>query len=197
MLHSVFPYRVIITLCLVLVMGCTKKETPRAPEPTKAAVEANQAEDKAKSENENAKIVVNLKTIGERYGKEARALIAGIDNKATSETIKSLGAALTQTGLAMIPFMTEKYPVCAPYFAALTKATKTFESLSLETIEKDYHQDGKLPKSPDGSCYHGKDLVVHPATVVIMAKAGITTEEQQKAASRNEEVLAHLSAVMQ
>ena len=59
MLHSVFPYRVIITLCLVLVMGCTKKETPRAPEPTKAAVEANQAEDKAKSENENAKIVVN------------------------------------------------------------------------------------------------------------------------------------------
>ena len=141
---------------------------------------------------------MNLKTLGKRYENNAKALITSIDNKAASEAIKGLGTQLTQTGLAMIPLLTEKYPACASYFDALKKASQTFASLSLEAIEKDYHQDGKLPKSPDGSCYHGKDLVVHPATVVIMAQTGIETEEQKVSARHEiEEVLAHLSAVLQ
>ena len=60
-------------------------------------------------------------------------------------------------------------------------------------IETGYHADGKLPKTPSAECYHGKDLVVHPATVVALANAGLTDREKAKAEIT--EVLGHLGAV--
>jgi hypothetical protein len=69
-------------------------------------------------------------------------------------------------------------------------------NLSLEAIESGYHADGLLPPLKDATCYHAKDLLVHPATVQAMARIGMTKDEQWKQAIHEiEEVLAHLSAV--
>ena len=70
------------------------------------------------------------------------------------------------------------------------------QDLPLAEIERDYHKDAKLPQIPDARCYHGKDLVVHPATVAAMAKKGIANAEERKSAEHEiTEVLAHLTVV--
>jgi hypothetical protein len=72
----------------------------------------------------------------------------------------------------------------------------SLKTLPLEAIETGYHADGKLPKTPDSSCYHGKDLVVHPATVAAMATLGIEGAEGREAAlDEITEVLGHLSVL--
>lgn len=139
-----------------------------------------------------------LKTLATQYEAEAKGLLQAIKGKNDSAEVQKQAMTLTKTGLMMIPVLGKKYPQCTAYFEALVSASSQLTHVSLEAIEKDYHRDGKLPKSPDGTCYHGKDLVVHPATVVIMARDGIKTDEQTKSALHEiEEVLAHLVAVAQ
>ena len=140
----------------------------------------------------------SIKTLATQYEAEAKGLLQAIRGKQISAEVQKQAVTLTKTGLMMIPLLGKKYPQCTAYFEALVSASSQLTHLSLEAIEKDYHRDGKLPKSPDGACYHGKDLVVHPATVVIMARGGIKTDEQTKSALHEiEEVLAHLVAVVQ
>lgn len=87
-------------------------------------------------------------------------------------------------------------PQCQTYLTALLNAADKIADLPIEEIESGYHADGKLPPLKDGSCYHTKDLLVHPATVQAMAKIGINTKAQWKQAAHEiEEVLEHLSAV--
>ncbi len=195
--------RLSLVSIFIISVGCkdaseTKTKAVNAPG---ESVTAPQKQAVAKPEAKQAETEVkegSLQAIGTRYQAEAKMLMQSIKENQSEEKLNTQANQLTKTGLEMIPLLSTKYPQCAAYFAALTKASLTFATLSLEAIEKDYHQDGKLPKSPDGACYHGKDLVVHPATVQIMAKAGIKTPEQQKSAAHEiEEVLAHLTAVMQ
>jgi hypothetical protein len=40
--------------------------------------------------------------------------------------------------------------------------------LTPEAIESGYHRDGRLPKNDNPVCHHAKDLMVHPATVVVL-----------------------------
>ena len=90
----------------------------------------------------------------------------------------------------------KKHADCGAYLGALLAVSKQLTSLSLDAIERDYHADGKLPKSPADKCYHAKDLIVHPATVVILSKQGLSGKEQRdKATGEIAEVLAHLSDV--
>lgn len=87
-------------------------------------------------------------------------------------------------------------PQCQTYLTALLNVADDIASLSIEEIESGYHADGKLPPLTDGSCYHTKDLLVHPATVQAMAKTQINTKEEWKQAAHEiEEVLEHLAAV--
>ena len=82
---------------------------------------------------------------------------------------------LTQTGLSMLPGLVEAYPDCKEYMDAIAAVGETLKDMPLEEIESGYHADGKLPKMPSADCYHGKVLVVHPATVSALAKAGLSS----------------------
>jgi len=87
-------------------------------------------------------------------------------------------------------------PQCEAYFSALLKAADTIATLPLDEIERGYHADGKLPALTDGTCYHTKDLLVHPATVQAMARIGINSKKDWESAEHEiEEVLEHLSLV--
>ena len=92
--------------------------------------------------------------------------------------------------------MIDQHPECKAYLEAIVAVGPTLKDLPLEEIESGYHADGKLPKMPSGKCYHGKDLVVHPATVAALAKAGLATDKDRKQAKDEiAEVLGHLTAV--
>lgn len=130
------------------------------------------------------------------YEAAARALVAAIDGGAHPKEVGEHADGLTRLGLEILDELRAEHPVCAPYFDALVAAAPTMGELSHEQIEADYHADGKLPEMPDPVCYHGKDLVVHPATVSVMARAGLGSDEERAAAKAEiTEVLAHLQEV--
>ena len=60
-------------------------------------------------------------------------------------------------------------PACKTYLEAALKAASLMMAADLETIERDYHHDKALPKAPK-KCYQVKDLLVHPATVYVLAQ---------------------------
>jgi hypothetical protein len=59
-------------------------------------------------------------------------------------------------------------PECAHYLQALLKVDQGLLKLTPEAIESGYHRDGRLPKNDNPVCHHAKDLMVHPATVVVL-----------------------------
>ncbi len=130
------------------------------------------------------------------YREQALALVAAIDGDADAAAILALADALTATGLSMLPAMKAEHPVCAAYLDAITAVGATLKDLPLEEIESGYHSDGKLPPMPSAECYHGKDLVVHPATVAAMAKKGLNGPEDRRSAKGEiVEVMGHLTAI--
>jgi len=69
---------------------------------------------------------------------------------------------------------------------------------SLVDIERDYHADGKLPTVQSASCYHAKDLLVHPATMAVIAKTQQDSEATREQIEHElEEVLEHFNLVKQ
>ena len=91
-----------------------------------------------------------------------------------------------------------RLPQCDEYLAKSVALKDSLLEISLTTLEKDYHLDGALPKAP-GECYHTKDLFVHPASVMVMARDNLEIDSETKEAIRNEitEVLAHTEVVRQ
>ena len=93
-----------------------------------------------------------------------------IQNKATPTQIEKDAKKLTTLGEMLVRQYLKKYKECDPYLTALVSAKPALSDLSLEEIEVGYHAGDKLPKMKSEKCYHVKDLLVHPATVVIMAR---------------------------
>ena len=71
-------------------------------------------------------------------------------------------------------------------------------TMSLDDIERDYHSDGKLPPVTSPVCNYAKDLLVHPATMVIIVNNQNNAEEARHNIQREaKEVLNHFSFVKQ
>ena len=94
-----------------------------------------------------------------------------ITDKADASAINALSLELTKIGAEITQDVVKNRPACKPYLDALIAAAPTLHTLTAEAIERDYHKDGKLPKSPSEDCHHAKDLVVHPATVSVLVRA--------------------------
>lgn len=131
-----------------------------------------------------------------RYKEQANNLVQALEGDKPAYEILKMSEELTRTGLSFIPRIIINNPECKEYLEAVRKVAPQLKDLPIEEIESGYHADGKLPKTPSPKCYHGKDLIVHPATVSALAKAGLSTpESRQKAKNEIVEVLSHLSAV--
>jgi hypothetical protein len=98
------------------------------------------------------------------------ALKAGADPASQTASLKRLVAHAD----ALIDPFAARYPACADYLRASRQLSASWESLSLEQIEKDYHHDGALPAIADPKnralCYQMKDLLVHPLTALRMLR---------------------------
>ena len=105
---------------------------------------------------------------------------------------------LTLLSKQILPAFVQQQPVCSAYIQAAMEAADSMLTLSLEQIERDYHADGKLPPMQQAVCYHAKDLLVHPATVAVIAKTQADSDEtREKLAHELEEVLEHFNQVKQ
>lgn len=177
----------------VLSIGCNEKESSKEATPvahTKEAPEKTKKEETVKKAPKKIDVKSSLK---DTYKKQAESLIAAIDGAGAADVVMNASLELTKTGLLMIPSLIKMNPVCTEYLNAILAIGPTLHTIPLDEIESGYHADGKLPKVSAAECYHGKDLVVHPATVSALAKAGL--KDREKAKHEIEEVLEHLGAI--
>lgn len=186
-------------VCL-LAFGCSQKAETRSETSQNTAASKNTAPVKKGSPEKTAvpapltpeqKAVLKSAVGGfKTYLAQSNGLVSAIKAQETADKVSGLASELTKTGVSLAPAVLVRFPACKAYLDAVVAAAATMHTLPLEEIESGYHKDGKLPKNTQGECYHAKDLVVHPATVVALAKAGLS----DRAAAQNEiaEVLTHL-----
>jgi len=133
------------------------------------------------------------------YWDKYQSLATEISNNVESSSLEKLtkqSVKLTKLSTKLLPDFIKKQPICTEYLTAALKAAPTMTSLSLDDIEKDYHADGKLPAVKSASCYHAKDLLVHPATMAVIGKTLKDTPETRKQMAHElEEVLEHFNQV--
>ena len=178
--------KIICATALLALIGCT--ETPQT------LVEAETSITKQSTTDKTAAPLALLAD----YKTNAEKLITLIDSNGTDADIEKYSASLVAASKPIINSFIEKFPQCQEYLTALSQAADIIPTLPLAEIESGYHSDGKLPKLPDASCYHAKDLLVHPATVQAMAIIGIEGAEQRKQAKAEiVEVISHFSQVEQ
>lgn len=117
-------------------------------------------------------------------------LVVGADLGAARRDTEALMA----LGAALVPAFVSKHPHCRDYLDVALQVRTAWPALDLETIERDYHRDGVLPKIENSTvCYHMKDLIVHPATVLVLLAGA--QPDLAKARSEIEEVIGHAGFV--
>ena len=133
------------------------------------------------------------------YEIAAKKLVAGLKNGAVKPNdINRQAKELLALSENIFETARFRLPQCDVYLAKTLELKNSLQKISHDTLEKDYHHDGALPKAP-GECYHTKDLFVHPATVLILTRDDPSLSESTKTSINAEitEVLAHTEYVRQ
>ncbi|MBK69735.1 MAG: hypothetical protein CMF54_08110 [Legionellales bacterium] len=131
------------------------------------------------------------------YEIEAKKLLEMLKTKnINSKTIQNKAKDLLSLSEVVIESAQFRLPQCNEYLTKTLAIKTSLEEISHETLEKDYHHDGALPKAP-GECYHTKDLFIHPATVYVLVRDDPSLQDATKSSINAEitEVLAHTELV--
>ncbi|MBB1507826.1 hypothetical protein H5203_20470 [Pseudoalteromonas sp. SG41-1] len=169
--------QLVVASSLIIVSGCDDNVKPKQ---SKAAVQPYQ-----------------LTTL-EHYQHQANNLLRSIRVQKDAANLETQSADLVALSQTILNDLIVDYPQCAEYINALIAVADLLPSLPLEEIESGYHSDGKLPKFDDPICYHGKDLLVHPATVQAVARLGFVDPQAYEYAELGIiEVIAHFDQVEQ
>lgn len=88
------------------------------------------------------------------------------------EAIREANQALVDLSVPILDDYMLLFPESTAYLRASKRVLHQLYALSEEAIERDYHDGARLPDRPDdgGASYHVKDLLVHPATVLILLR---------------------------
>lgn len=133
------------------------------------------------------------------YEIEAKKLIDMVDKAdPVDETINKQMEKLLTLSESVIDSARFRLPQCDEYLAKSLALKDKLQNISHETLERDYHLDGALPKAPQ-ECYHTKDLFVHPATVTVLTRDDPELSDETRSSIKAEmtEVLAHTEIVRQ
>lgn len=131
------------------------------------------------------------------YEIQAKKLIEGLKSP-NLVTINNQSTALLNLSQSVIDSAKFRLPQCDAYLAKTLVLKAKINTISLASLESDYHHDGVLPKAP-AECYHTKDLFVHPATVLVHTRNNPSLTKSTTDAIEGEiaEVLTHLELVRQ
>lgn len=133
----------------------------------------------------------------ERYAAQAQALsaelVAGVDTASATRSAETL----LVLGAEIVPAFVERHPYCGPYLKAAMQVQSGWRQMDVATLERDFHKDGALPQVEGDAktCYHMKDLVVHPATALVLLSQ--SPPDVTSAQREITEVIAHAHLVKQ
>ena len=132
------------------------------------------------------------------YEIEGRKLLDSLDENVGRTNIDRHADALLSSGEKIMDWARFRLKQCDEYLGKALELKAMIGDIALETLEKDYHHDGALPKAPP-ECYHVKDTFVHPATVLVLTRDDPALGEDTVTGIRMEilEVLGHTEVVRQ
>jgi len=131
----------------------------------------------------------------DRYEAAMDGLIELLEESEDAARIEGATRELIELSLPLLEGMPALQPMCGDYLAAAAKVVDLLDSISEEEIEENYHQDGALPATSSALCYHVKDLLVHPATVIVLLREGGLESRREDMKAEILENRAHLGAV--
>ena len=171
-----------------LYASSTKLSEKQAQAIEKAAI------DSYEEEKQRQAIAVMLA----EYEIEGRKLLDGLDDNADRNEVDQQASSLLITGEKIMDWARFRLKQCDEYLEKSLELKEKITDITRETLERDYHHDGALPKAP-AECYHIKDTFVHPATVLILTRDDPALGEETITGIRAEilEVLGHTEVVRQ
>lgn len=128
------------------------------------------------------------------YKKQAEALVISID-EAGFKVIAENGESLVAKGKSLLSLLGKRWPKCSELFDKVVMDAEKMSKLSLDKIEKEYHDGESLPEADD-ECLNAKELVVHPATVLVLINEKDTKKTRERMKDEVEEVLSHLGILI-
>ena len=152
----------------------------------------------AKSEDDKKRLSEAAGLLAQ-YEIASKKLISDLDSKnASSESTQLQASKLLNLSEEVISSAQFRLPQCKEYLEKTLVLKAQLQTISHDSIEKDFHHDGALPKAP-AECYHTKDLFVHPATVIVLTRDDPSLSKVTKESITAEitEVLAHTELVRQ
>jgi len=133
------------------------------------------------------------------YEIAAKKLLTTLKNETSkAEEISDQAKELLLLSEEVINSTRFRLPQCDEYLTKTMVLKNSLKTISHESLEKDYHHDGALPKAP-AECYHTKDLFIHPATVIVLTRDDPSLNDTTKSSINAEisEVLGHTELVRQ
>lgn len=130
----------------------------------------------------------------DRYETTAKGLSAKLAQGTEIAALEQETQTLLDLAASITPAFVQRNTACRAYLDAALLVSKSWADLDAASIERDYHDDGALPTAGiTPACYHMKDLIVHPATVMVLLNQA--EPDLAKAKREIDEVIAHVSVV--
>ncbi len=147
--------------------------------------------------NDTKSDTIDFKSQIAEYKSLSLDLIKSNKNNASKNEIKSMASNLIEKAKPIMNLFSKKHPQCEKLMNAVINNSTAMTKLSLDVIETNFHQGNALPEAPD-ECYDAKELIVHPATVLVVinqAKAQLSKENREQIFNEIEEVVSHIDVL--
>jgi hypothetical protein len=136
------------------------------------------------------------KRVSQYKTKAHKLVLLAKDEKASAKEIERNAMDLIALAKPMIESFISTHKKCNEVLSEVIAQSEKMTTLNLAQIERDYHDAKALPKADD-DCYEPKELIVHPATVVIVSRQKFNKEGRAQIVDEMEEVLAHLDLLIE
>ncbi len=140
--------------------------------------------------SQNEKIPVSQMERVKDYQQFAGKIVRQMRDGAAEGEVAEMGMHLITMARPIVDNFQTAYPDCSPLLETILEKSSEITELDLEMIERGYHEGELLPEAPE-HCHAAKELIVHPATVVVIARRGYLQDGKQKISDEIEEVVEH------
>jgi hypothetical protein len=90
---------------------------------------------------------------------------------------------LTDAGTTLLMDFKQRHPSCRALMEKIISEQGMMLTISLEELERRYHEGEDLPPSPE-YCFHAKELIVHPQTI-----RSLIRDQRQNAVDHRQTIL--------
>ena len=130
-----------------------------------------------------------------QYHSASKELLYKIDNSNDRDVISKAAKNVADLATPVLEQLVAKNQKCAEIANFIQNKKVSMYNLKPSQLETDYHDGGALPSFPD-ECHDLKELIVHPATVVSLAKyAPDLKKAKAQMKDEIEEVILHFEAL--